>query len=140
MLADQVRFDLQAERQIGAMKGLGDLPQLVHHLRHVLARIAPLGMVERKSADQLRLERVGQFAGLLHVSRQVLLERDVNVLGPVLDVLELDLADGRADRRNIQTVLVLKLPHLLDLREGELHHVLDAVAGVDEPDAVVLET
>ena len=34
--ADQVRLDLQAERQIGAVARLGDLAQLVDGLRQVL--------------------------------------------------------------------------------------------------------
>ena len=83
---------------------------------------------------------MGQLAGLLDVLRQVLLERARRAfLRAVVDVQELHLADGRADRRDVQAVFVLQVADLLDLGLGELHDVLDAVADVDEADAVVLQ-
>ena len=70
---------------------------------------------------------------------EVFLEGDVDVLGAVVNVQELDLADRRADRGDVQAVFVFQVADLLDLRLGELHHVLDAVADVDEAKAVVLQ-
>ena len=139
VLADQVRFQLDAEGQVAAQAGLGDLAQLVDHLRQVLPRVGALGMIEREAADQLGLEGVGQVAGLLDVLLQVFLERHVGVLRAVVDVEQLDLADRRADRGHVQPVFVLQVADRLDFALAQLHHVLDAVAGVDEPQAVVLQ-
>ena len=63
--AHQVRFDFQAERQVGAVAGLGDLAQLIDGLRQMLPRIAALGRIKGEAANQLGLEGVGQLAGLL---------------------------------------------------------------------------
>ena len=38
VLPDQVGFDFQAERQIAAMAGFGDLPQLIDDLRQMFRR------------------------------------------------------------------------------------------------------
>ena len=51
VLADEVRFDLQAERQIGAMTSLDDLADLIDRLRHVRPGIGTPRMVKRKPAD-----------------------------------------------------------------------------------------
>ena len=59
VLADQVRLDLQAEGQVGAVARLGDLAELVDGLGQVLARIGALGMIEREAADQLASRRHG---------------------------------------------------------------------------------
>ena len=42
-LAHQVGFDFQAERQVRAVTGFGDLAQLVDGLRQMLAGSEPLG-------------------------------------------------------------------------------------------------
>ena len=42
-LADQIGFDLQPEGQVAAVAGLGDLAELVDHLRQVLARVGASG-------------------------------------------------------------------------------------------------
>ena len=101
--------------------------------------IGPLGGVEGEAADQLGLEGVGELAGPGNVFLEVFLEGDVGVLGAVVDVQELDLADRRADRGDVQAVLVLQVADLLDFRLAEFHHVLDALADVDEAKAVVLQ-
>ena len=139
VVAHQVGLHLQAERQIAAVTSLGDLPQPVDRLRQVLPRIAPPRRIEGKAAQQLRLQGMGQVARLLHVAGQILLDRHVGVLRAVLHVQQLDLADGRAERRDVQLVFILKLPDLLDLGQGELHGVLHPAAHVDEADAVVLQ-
>ena len=113
VLPTRFGFDLEAERQVGAVAHFGDLPQLVDRLRNVLLRIAPLRRIERKTADQLGLEGVGQLAGLLHVLLQIFLERHVGVLRAVLDVEQLDLADRRADRRDVQAIFVFQVADLL---------------------------
>ena len=82
---------------------------------------------------------MGQLAGLLHLAAEVLLERHEGVLRAVVDVAELHLADGRTDRRDVQAVLVLQVANLLDFAQRQVHHVLDAVADVDESQAVVLQ-
>ena len=105
----------------------------------MLPRIASLGRVKGKTANQLRFESVGQFAGLLHVAGQVLVERHVSVFRAVLDVHQFDLADRRTDRRDIQPIFVLELADLLDLGHAQLHDVLHTLADVDEADAVVLQ-
>ena len=64
-LADEVGFDFEAEGEIAAVAGFGDLAELVGGLRDVLARIVAFGRVEREAADQLGFEGVGQFAGVL---------------------------------------------------------------------------
>ena len=84
--ADQIRLDLQAEGQVGAVADLGDLPQLIDGLRKMLARIGALGMIKGKAADQLGLEGMGQLAGLFHLAVEILFERHVSVLRPVVDV------------------------------------------------------
>ena len=63
----------------------------------------------------------------------------VLILGTVIDVQQLDLANGRADRGDIQAVFVLQVSNFGDLGLGQFHHVLDAVAGIDEADAVELQ-
>ena len=138
-LADQVGFDLDAIGQIAAQAGLGDLAELIDDLRQVLPGIGALGMIEREAADQLGLEGVRHLAGFLDVLLQVLLERHVGVLGAVVDVEQLDLADRRADRGHVQAVFVFQVANGLNLAHAELHHVLDAFAGIDEAQAVVLQ-
>ena len=101
--------------------------------------IGAFGVIEREAANQLGLEGVGQFAGVLHVALQVLVEGHEAVLGAVLVVAKLHLADRRADRGDVHAVLVFEVAELRDLALGELHHVLDAGADVDEPQAVVLQ-
>ena len=139
-LADQIGLDFQAEREIAAVAGLGDLAQLVGRLGDVLPRIGALGMIERKAADQLGFEGVGQLAGAAYFLFEILVERHELVVGAVVDVAELHLADRRADRRDVHAVFVFQVAQLGDLALGELHHVLDAAADVDEPQAVVLQS
>jgi hypothetical protein len=93
ILADQVCLDLQAERQVVAMTCLGNLPQLIDGLGQVLPRVRCLGVVKRKAADQLGLQRLGQFAGLPHILGQILLEGHVPVARAVGLVQQLDLAN-----------------------------------------------
>lgn len=138
--ADQVRLDFQPESQVGAVARFGDLAQLLHGLRQMVLRIGPLGRIERKAANQLGLERVGKFACLLHIVFEVLLERNEGVFRAVFDILELHFAQRRADRRNVQSVLVFEMPNFLHLGDRKLHHILDARADVDEPDAVILQS
>ncbi len=114
-LADQVGLDLQAERQIAAVAGLGDLAELVGRLRHVLARVGALGRIERKAADQLGFERVGQLAGAVDFFFEILVERHELVLRAVVDVAQLHLADRRADRGDVHAVLVFQMAELGDL-------------------------
>ena len=92
-LADQVGFDFEAEREIAAMAGFGDLAELVGGLPNVLAGIGAFGVVEREAADQLGFEGVGQFAGVLDVALEVLVERDEAILGAVVFVAKLHFAD-----------------------------------------------
>jgi hypothetical protein len=96
-------------------------------------------MIERKAADELGLECVSEFAGAGDVLLEILVERHVAVRGAIVDVAEFHLADRRADRGDVHAVFVFEVPELDDLGLGELHHVLDAVAEVDEPQAVVLQ-
>ena len=70
-------------------------------------RIGPFGMVERKASDELAVELVGQVAGAADILLQVLLERHVAIVGPVVDVEQFDFADRRADARYAQPVLFL---------------------------------
>ena len=120
-------------------QALGDLAELVGRLRDVLARVFAFGRIEREAADQLGFEGVGQLAGAADFFFQIFLERHEAVLGAVVDVAQLHLADRRADRGDVHAVLVFEVAELGDLALGELHHVLDAVADVDEPQAVVLQ-
>ena len=93
--ADQVRLDLQAEGQVGAVAGLGDLAQADRRPAAGAPRGSlALGLIEREAADQLGLEGMGQLAGLLHVAGQVLLERHVDVLRAVVDVASFTLPIG----------------------------------------------
>ena len=138
-LADQVGFDFQAVRQIGTMARFGNLPKLIDRLRHVLFRIVAARLIERKAANQLRFKRMGQFAGLLHVAGQIFFERHKGVLRAVVFVDQLHLAQRRADRRDVQAVLVFQMANFGDFRPRELHHVLDAAADIDEADAVILQ-
>ena len=121
------------------MAHLGDLPELVGGLRHVFARVVAFGRIEREAADQLGLEGVGQLAGVAHFFFEVVVERHVVVLGAVVDVAQLHLADRRADRGDVHAVFVFEVAELGDLALGELHHVLHAAADVDEAQAVVLQ-
>ena len=105
----------------------------------MLARVGALGVIEREAADELGFEGVGQLAGAADFLFEVLVERHELVLGAVVDVAELHLADRRADRRDVHAVFVFEVAELGDLALGELHHVLDAAADVDEPQAVVLQ-
>ena len=43
VLADEVGFDLQAERQVAAVAGLGDLAELIDRLRQVARGSVPRG-------------------------------------------------------------------------------------------------
>ena len=138
-LTDQIGFQLQAESQVAAVARFRDLAQLIDDLRQVLPRIGPARMIEGEPADQLRLERMGHLARLLDVLLQVLLERHKTVRASVVHVQQLDLSNRRPDRRHIQAVPVLQMPDLGDLRLGQLHHVLDALPRVDEPNRVVLQ-
>ena len=61
------------------------------------------------------------------------------VLRAVVDVAQLHLADRRADRGDVHAVFVFQVAKLGDLALGELHHILDALADVDEAQAVVLQ-
>ena len=139
-LPDQVGLDLDAEGQVRSEARFGDLPQLIDHLRQVIRRVGAPGVIERKAANQLGLERVGDLAGPFDFFFQVLLERHVGVLGAVVDVEQLDLADRRADRGDVQGVLVLQVADLLNLAARQLHDVLDAAADIDEPQAVILQS
>ena len=138
-LADEVRLDLEPEGEVGAVAGLGNLADAIHRLVKILLRLRPLRRIEGKSADQLGLEGVGKFAGLCHVFGEILFERHVGVFRAVRLVDEFDLADRRGDRGDVQAVLILEVPDLLDLRQRQLHDVLHALADVDEPQAVILK-
>ena len=139
-LADQVGFDFDAERQIAAVASFGDLPELVGGLRATYSRgIGTLGVVEREAADQLGFKGVGQLAGVLDVALEILIERDEAVLGAVLFVAELYLADRRADRRDVHAEFVFEVAKLDDVGLSEVHHVLDAGADINEAQAVVLQ-
>ena len=48
-------------------------------------------------------------------------------------------ADRRADRGDVHAVFIFEVAELGDFGLRVLHHVLDAVADVDEPQAVVLQ-
>ena len=138
-LADQVGLDLEAEGEVGAVAGLGDLADAVCRLLQILLRFRPLWRIEGEAADELGLEGVGEFAGLGDILGEILLERHVGILRAVGLVDELDLADRRGDRRHVQAILILEMADLLDFRQRQLHDVLHALADVDEPQAVILE-
>src|SRR5262245_16855599 len=121
------------------MTGLGDSSKLICGLRYMLARVGALGMIEREATNQLGFKRVSQLTGQVHLLLEVLIERDVRIFGAVLYVAELDLAERRADRRNIHAEMVLEMTKLGDFRLRELHHVLDTAADIDEPKAVILQ-
>ena len=106
-LADQIRLDFQAEREIAAVAGLGDLAQLVGRLGDVLPRIGALRMIERKAANELGFERVGQLARAADFLFEIPVERHELVLGAVVDVAQLHLADAasRSTRRSCRTRL-----------------------------------
>ena len=137
--AHEVGLHLEPEREVGPVAGLGDPADLLHRLLEMVLGLGVLGGIEGESPDQLRLEGVGELAGLGHVLGEILLERHVGVLRAVGLVEELDLADGRGDRGHVEAILVLEVADLLDLRQRELHDVLHALAHIDVPQAVVLE-
>ena len=137
--AHEVGLHLQAEGEVGAVARLGDLADLVHRLLEVVLGLGVLRGIEGEAADQLRLEGVGEFAGLGHVLGEILLEGHVGVLRAVGLVEQLHLADGRSDRGDVEAVFVFEMANLLDLGHRELHDVLHALAHVDVPQAVVLQ-
>jgi hypothetical protein len=114
VLADKVGLDLQAEGQIAAMTQLGDLPELIGRLRDVLPGVGALGVIEREPANQLRLEGMGQLAGLLHFLAQVLLERHKPVLCAIFLVEQLYFADRRAEGCDVQVIRVFQVPNSRD--------------------------
>ena len=138
-LAHQIRFQLHAVGQVAPQTRFGNLAELIDHLRHVLPGIGPFGVIERKAADELGLEGVGHLAGFLHFLFQVFLERHETVLRAVFGVDELHFPQRRTDRGHVQTILVLQVANRLDFALAQVHHVLHAVARVDEPQAVVLQ-
>gem|GEM_PF-4938052 len=132
-LADQVGFDLNAKGQVRPHAGVHDLTQPIHHLRYVFPGIAAPGRVEREAADELGLEGEGHVAGFFNVLLQIFFEGHVGVGGAIVAVFELDLADRRADRGDVQAVLVFQAADVLNLGPAELHYVFHAAAGIDEP-------
>lgn len=139
-LSDEVGFHFQSKSQITAVADFGNLAELVHCLRDVFPRVATLGWIERKAADQFRLKRMGQVASLLDVLVEVLLERDELVLGAVVDVFQLYLANRATDRGDVHAIFVFQVAKLGDFTFGQLHHILDAATHIDESQAVVLQT
>ncbi len=80
------------------------------------------------------------MACVLNVFGKVLLERDEAIGGPVINVQQLDFADGRTDGSNVQAVLGLHLFDFFQFGWREHHHILDAFAHVDEADRIVFES
>ena len=138
-LPDEIGLHLQPEGEIGAVAGLGDLADAIDSLLQILLRGSATRMIEGKSANQLRFEGVGQLAGRCHLGGEIFLERHEPVLRAVFHIHQLDLADGRGDRGDVESVLILQMPQPLDLRQREFHHVLDALAHIDIPQAVVFQ-
>ena len=138
-LADQIGLDLEAEGEVGAVAGLGNLADAVCRLLQIVLGLRPLGRIEGEAADELGLEGMGEFACLGDILGEILFEGHVGILRAVGRIDELDLADRRGDRRHVQAILILEVAEFLDLRQRQLHDVLHALADVDEPQAVILE-
>ena len=102
------------------------------------SRIGALGLIEREAADQLGLEGVGQLAGLRDVAGQVLLERHETFFVPSSTSSSLTLPIGEPIDETFSPYSSCRW-RILDLRLAQLHHVLDAVADVDEAHCVVLK-
>ena len=92
-LADQIGLDLEAEGEVGAVAGLGDLTDTIRRLLDKVLGLRPLGRIEGESADQLGLEGMGEFARLGNILGEILFEGHVGILRAVGLVDELDLAD-----------------------------------------------
>src|SRR5438067_6767303 len=96
-------------------------------------RIFSLGMIKRKAADELGLEGVGQLASLFDFVVEVFLKRHKAVLRAIFLIEQLDLADWRAERRDVEAVFILQMADAGDLRLAELHYVFDTLAGINKP-------
>ena len=131
--AHEIRLHLEAEGEVGAVAGLGDLTDLVDRLLEVVLGLGVFRRIEGEAADQLRLEGMRQFAGLGDVFGEILFEGHVGILRAVGLVEQLHLADGRGDRGDVEAVFVFEVADLLDLGHRELHDVLHALADVDVP-------
>ena len=136
-LPDQVGFDLQSVGQAVRVAHACDLTDLIDRLGQMRVRIGPLGMVEREPADEFAIELVCKIASASDILLKVILERNVAVVGPVVDVQKLDLADRRADARYAQAVLFLQVQDVLDPLGVKLHDVLDPPTRIDESKRVV---
>ncbi len=95
--------------------------------------------IKRKTADQLGFERVGKFAGVFNVASQVFFEWHKAIFCAVDFIQQLHFADRRANGRNVQPVFVFQVADFLDLGPRQLHHVFNAVTGIDPADAVILQ-
>ena len=140
VLADEIRLDLQSEDDAALLATRRDLAEHVARLPDVVLRPLAFRRVEREAADELGAERLRERDGAAHVMVHVLAERHVAVAGAVIHVLDLHLADGRAEGGDADAEIAMELLERFDFVIGELHHVLEAVAGVHETDAVILET
>ena len=82
----------------------------------MLPGIATPRMIERESADQLRFESVSQLASLGDVFGQVLFKRNELIVSSIIDIQQLDFADRRTERRDVQAVFVFQMPDFGDQR------------------------
>ena len=137
VLADEVGFDLQAERQIAAVaQSRRSCPVGRPLAARASTGRSPWGDKTRSRGSAWSRKRGPARRPFSLRRSEYFLNGTKRFFVPSSLSSSFTLPMRRAERRHVQAVFVFQVADFGDLRLRELHHVLDALAGVDEAERI----